>query len=83
MTVEEAVARLRVQDDEMVHTFVVPAPMVLLGADWPLEEVKRVFEQHGVEQSGPNMTAMKHGLAVMRDDGPVFFETNERKVVPR
>lgn len=81
----DALARLKVVDDydpgdgpgPCVHTFVMPAPGALLGAHWHLAEVRAIFEAHGVEEAGPVMTGLGHGLVVTRPDrGPIFFETN-------
>lgn len=78
---EEALARLAVIEDydpgdgpkPCVHTF--RGGSALLGAHWSVEEARAAMEKHGVEESGPFMQAMGHGLATMDDTGPVFFET--------
>ena len=79
--VDEAVERLAVIEDydpgdgpkPCVHTF--RAGAMLIGAHWSVEKVREAFEEHGVEESGPTMQSMGHGLAIVDDAGPVFFET--------
>lgn len=80
--VDEAVARLDVTEDydcgngpePCVHTFRETA-FGLLGAHWSVEEARAMMEKHGVEESGPAATGMNHGLVVIDENGPVFFET--------
>lgn len=83
---EEALERLEVIPDydngsgpgPCVHSFAASG-IGLLGAHWRLEEVRALFEREGVEQAGPGMTGMRHGLVcVFEDDGrqrTLFFET--------
>jgi hypothetical protein len=84
--VDEAISRLAVIEDydagngpePCVHTF--RASMMLLGAHWSVVDARKAFETYGVEESGPSMQSMGHGLAIVDDDGPVFFETRAEKV---
>jgi hypothetical protein len=79
--VDEAVGRLAVIPDydcgdgpePCVHT--VRSGAVLFGAHWSLNMARASFEKYGVAESGPEATAMGHGLVVIDVGGPVFFET--------
>lgn len=86
-----ALARLKVVDYDpgdgpgpCVHSFASPGSGVLLGAHWHLDDVRAAFEAHGVEEAGPNMAALGHGLVVtgLPDRGPIFFETNDQPKGP-
>lgn len=79
--VDEAISRLAVVEDydpgdgpqSCVHTF--RAGGILVGAHWPVSKVREAFEKWGASESGPVMQGMSHGLAIVDDVGPVFFET--------
>lgn len=88
LTVDEAIDRLMVVEEydcgngpePCVHTF-VEGGIGLLGAHWPLADVRAAFERWGVARSGPAATAMRHGLVVVEGDPyprSVFFETKAR-----
>lgn len=70
---DDAISRLALRDGR-VHTF-RDAGIALLGADWDLEDAIAAMRKHGVEESGPAATEMKHGLVVIDDHGPIFIET--------
>lgn len=86
--VEDAIERLDVTPDydpgdgegPCVHSFAASA-FGLLGAHWKLDKVEALFREHGVEEAGPEMTGMRHGLVcVFEDDGctrTLFFATKE------
>lgn len=75
LTVEEALARLAPEGDS-IHTFVQGGP-ALIGADWPRQAIEDLIrEKGGAEETGDAAQAMGHGLAVMRDDGPLFIEAD-------
>lgn len=86
VSVDEALTRLEVIPDydngsgpgPCVHSFAASA-IGLLGAHWGLDEVLALFEREGVEQAGPEMTGMRHGLVtVFEENGrerTLFFET--------
>jgi hypothetical protein len=58
-----------------VHTF-IDAGFGLVGAHWLLDDAWAAFSRHGVETSGDQAQAMKHGLVVVDPArGPVFFAT--------
>lgn len=62
-----------------VHDFLTSS-FGLLGAHMRLDEAVALMREHGVEEAGPTMTAMRHGLVVMEpgEDGsvrPRFFAT--------
>lgn len=59
-----------------VHTF-RGGGVVLIGADWDIEDVETCIAKHGVTVSGDVATAMHHGLVSIDDHGPVFFATRE------
>jgi hypothetical protein len=48
---------------------------MLIGAHWTVSDVRALMEQYGVEEAGPQATAMKHGLVVTDNHGPLFIET--------
>lgn len=72
VTNEEAFDRLVVKDD-MVHTF-RDSPMALIGADWPVDDIRSAIEKHGAQNSGDAATEMGHTLVVIDENGPVFIE---------
>lgn len=77
LTAAQAIAML--PDDTEIHTFVQAGnnPM-LLGADWTRAEVIAACHKDQPQLAGPIMTAMKHGLAIIRPDiGPVFIATKQ------
>lgn len=65
-----------------VHTF-RNSSFMLIGADWPRAKVLKAIEKHGVELAGPSATAMKHGLVLFDDHGPLFIATREASSVPQ
>lgn len=83
LTVEEAMARLVVVEDydpggeegpgPCVHTF-RESPFAMLGAHWRIADAKAAMEKYGVAEAGPQATAAGHGVVVIDDNGPVFFE---------
>lgn len=78
--VDDALSRLFVSEDEeggrRVHTF-RGGGMMLIGADWDLEEVEKFFAKHKPELSGPMATKMNHGVFAADKRGGVFFETKK------
>lgn len=84
VAVEEALDRLAVVEDydpgdgeqPCVHTFRSTA-IALLGAHWSVEDARAAFEKYGVAEAGEQAKAMNHGLVVIDDGGPVFFETKQ------
>lgn len=82
LTVDEAIARLRIKPDydpgsgpgPCVHTF-RDAGGALIGAHHRLDDLRARMEQHGVEESGPDATSAGHGLVVVDHVGPLFLET--------
>jgi hypothetical protein len=59
-----------------VHTF-AQSGLGLLGAHWSVTDLRALMEQHGVQQSGEQASAMHHGLVVIRPapHGPLFIAT--------
>jgi hypothetical protein len=82
VSVDEALKRLAVVEDydpgdgpkPCVHTFRSSA-IGLLGAHWAVEKARQAMEKYGVTESGEQAQAMNHGLVVIDDTSPVFFET--------
>lgn len=84
ISVDEAIARLAVVDYDpggeggiqpCVHTF--RASSIMLGAHWTVEATRAAMEKFGVRENPPDnfLAGMNHGLVVIDDTGPVFFET--------
>lgn len=86
LTVEEAMSRLVVVEDydpggtegpgPCVHTF-RETPFAMLGAHWRVSDAKAAMEKYGVEEAGAQATAAGHGVVVIDDSGPVFFEARK------
>jgi hypothetical protein len=73
VALDEAIRRIGPARD--IHTFRT-RPNILLGCDWDREEVIAYMRKHGVEESGPIMSGMKHTLvANVEGDDPLFIET--------
>lgn len=70
---EEAVSML--PDSETIHTFVNPGVGMLVGADWDRKDILKAFETHRPCLTGPQATAMKHGLSFWDGTRNVFVET--------
>lgn len=69
LTVEQAMSALLVVDGQ-VHCFLpaypTPESIVLIGADWRLQQVREAFTKHGVEAAGLNALEMGHGVSVRK-----------------
>jgi hypothetical protein len=76
LTYDEAVAML--PDADHIHTFRGTGP-VLIGADWPRDELLLVIQKYGAELSGENATRMGHGIVVIDDHGALFVEAKQVK----
>lgn len=61
-----------------IHTF-RNSGFMLIGADWQRRILHAAMRKYGVELSGEQATAMKHGLVLIDDHGPLFIETREQK----
>lgn len=72
LTVEEAVALLPAGDT--IHTFRNPGVGMLVGADFPRDEIIERMKKFGVCLSGPAATRMRHGLFIEEPRG-LFVET--------
>jgi hypothetical protein len=63
-------------EGDQQHTFVNPAPGMLIGADTNRAHVLALLQTRETCLSGPIMTGMRHGLCVLDDKGePTFIET--------
>jgi len=74
LTYDQAVKRLPKGD--RVHTFVNPLGM-LVGADWPREELLRQLAKYEktIEETGAMAMQMNHGLAFNDGERVVFVAT--------
>lgn len=62
-------------DGRFVHTFRNGTLGLLLGADWPLDEVRELLGRHECAEAGPLAEALGHGLVVVDELGPLFLQT--------
>jgi hypothetical protein len=80
--IEEAIERIG--GDEMIHTF-MGGGFGLLGADHERDGLIAKMRKHGVEDSGPSMSAMGHTLVIVEyplDDKrttPLFIQAAKAK----
>ncbi len=72
LTKEQAIAML--PDGEYIHTF-RQVGMMILGTDWTREEMLTLIDHSEFELSGPQATAMGHGMAAQTDRGWLFVQT--------
>jgi hypothetical protein len=72
LTKEQAEAMLGKGD--YIHTF-RQAMGALIGADWDRSEILKAFETLKPELSGPQASAMNHGIVFYDLHGAVFVET--------
>jgi len=82
LSTEVALEGLKV-DEGHVHCLVQRAglaELALIGADWPLTEVRALFDLHGAELAGPGAFHMGHGIVVRA--GGVFFATRSDWEIP-
>lgn len=49
-----------------------------IGANWPYRKLLAHVRKYGVELSGPQATAMNHGLVLIDEHGPLFIETRSQ-----
>ena len=77
LTFEEAVEML--PDSDHVHTFRNPGPGIMIGADFDRTKLLEKMKQSTVRLSGKSATAMKHGMALFDDTGPLFIATKEQE----
>lgn len=75
ITFDEAVELLL--DGEYVHTFRNSAPGVMIGADWERKKLLELMKKSKIEIAGPAAAAMKHGIALFDDQGPLFIATKK------
>jgi hypothetical protein len=61
-----------------VHTF-REASFALIGAHWPVGELRAHMERWGVRNAGPAATAMRHSLVVVDERGLLFIEARPAK----
>jgi hypothetical protein len=72
LTFEQASAMLPAADH--IHTFRGTGP-IMIGADWPRDDLLSAIREHGAELAGPGATGMGHGLVLIDNHGPLFIET--------
>lgn len=68
LTKEQAIAML--PDGDYIHTF-----RGFVGADWSRNEIMGAIEKYQFELTGPNATAMNHGMGFRDEHGWVFVST--------
>lgn len=68
----------------LVHTFMqAPGPgLVLIGADWPREDILKLADEGLVELAGEAATEMKHGIAAHRPGLPTVFCATAEEAKP-
>ena len=76
ITFEDAVELM--VDDDYVHTFRNPAG-IMLGADHSRSELLDKMKRSKLELAGEMATAMRHGLVMTDETGPLFIETKEQE----
>jgi hypothetical protein len=72
LTLDEAMALI--VEGAYIHS-IRQAGFAMIGADWKRKEVVEHIKKHGAELAGKGATRMGHGVAVVDDNGPVFFQT--------
>lgn len=71
---DDAVKRLRANGP--IHTFRQGGGLMLVGADWPREELlAAMMAAPAIEETGKLASSMGHGLAIMDGHGWLFIET--------
>jgi len=73
MSHREMLAMIR--PGKYVHTYCGTA--IPIGADWPRKKLLKHIEKHGVQLSGPQATAMGHGLCLHDGRTWLFIATKE------
>ena len=76
LTFEDAVAML--PDKEEIHTFRNPGAALMVGSDWPREDIIEILRTGKPELGGATCTNMNHGLVIIDEDGPLFIETKRK-----
>ena len=77
LSFEEAVKML--PDGEYIHTFRNPGAGLMVGADHDRTELLEKMKESDLELSGEAATAMKHGLVLFDDNGPLFIATKTKE----
>lgn len=64
-------------ETDTIHTFSNPSFGILIGTDWPREEVLQFFLDNDgkIELAGEMATRMEHGLAFTDGERRLFFAT--------
>jgi hypothetical protein len=78
LSYEDAVELL--PEGDHIHTFRSNIPGVLVGADWPRDELLEAMKNHRIELSGEMATGMQHGIVIIDKQGPLFIETRTTDV---
>lgn len=66
-------------DGDNIHTFMQGGPC-LVGADWRREQIIEAAKEHVTELAGGMATGMGHGAVINRPNGPLFVETDKKKL---
>ena len=75
LSVQEAITML--PDGDTIHVISNDAPGILIGADWPREDVISEFEISQLELAGPVAKSSGHGIAMLNKNGRWFVETKQ------
>jgi len=82
LTKEQALQIVDAKSDGAVHTF-LQNHHVFIGADWSREALLREMDECvSMELAGAGARSMRHGIAMIRKDGPspIFLATDEDKI---
>ena len=77
LSFDEAVKML--PDGEYIHTFRNPAVGLVFGSDHDRTELLEKMKKSVLELSGEAATAMKHGLCLIDETGPLFIATKTKE----
>ena len=80
LTPDEAKALL--SDEESIHTFRSDLINVLVGCDWPKDEIIKAIDNNPdkIEIGGSACKAMGHGLVIWTGKTPLFVEVDKDKL---
>lgn len=80
ITPEEALKCLCVKDNQ-VHCILNPVLNIMVGADWPIEDVKEtLWKSKTIEIGGEQCLSLGHGIVATERKTPHFFEHDEEKI---
>ena len=69
----------RIGEKETVHVILNPAVNILIGADWHIDEIKKLLSSsQTIEIGGEHCMNMGHPIAVTRDGEHYFLEADNQ-----